>query len=182
MSRISIPPVASATGAVAELYSRIRKTTGGLPDLYAIVGALQPQVLGAVLDAEAVLAAGSLSRQDIETVKLAVSAAAECDYCLAAHAMLGRLAGLSPETLRNVRAGRPTGDAKRDALASFARSLVQTSGTIPGEAFAAIKNAGYTDQQLAEISLAIALTVFTNVFNRINDTGIDFPPVNRSEA
>jgi hypothetical protein len=44
MSRISIPPVASATGAVGELSSRIRKTTGGLPDLYAVVGALQQQV------------------------------------------------------------------------------------------------------------------------------------------
>jgi len=28
-----------------------------------------------------------------------------------------------------------------------------------------------------EITLAIALTVFTNTFNRINDTDLDFPPV-----
>jgi hypothetical protein len=28
-----------------------------------------------------------------------------------------------------------------------------------------------------DISLAIAVTVFTNVFNRINDTAIDFPAV-----
>ncbi len=41
---------------------------------------------------------------------------------------------------------------------------------------ATAKAAGYTDQQLVEISLAIAVTVFTNVFNRINDTEIDFPP------
>jgi hypothetical protein len=40
--------------------------------------------------------------------------------------------------------------------------------------FAAIKAAGYSDAQLVEISLAFATTVFTNVFNRINDTGIDF--------
>ena len=35
--------------------------------------------------------------------------------------------------------------------------------------------AGYSDAQLVEISLAFATTVFTNVFNRINDTDIDFP-------
>ncbi len=29
----------------------------------------------------------------------------------------------------------------------------------------------------ADISLAIAVNVFTNVFNRINDTAIDFPAV-----
>ncbi|MDW3689429.1 carboxymuconolactone decarboxylase family protein, partial [Cupriavidus sp. CV2] len=31
--------------------------------------------------------------------------------------------------------------------------------------------------QLAEITLAIALTDDTNTFNRINDTDVDFPPV-----
>jgi len=37
--------------------------------------------------------------------------------------------------------------------------------------------AGYSDAQLVDISLAFATTVFTNVFNRINDTEIDFPAV-----
>ena len=40
-----------------------------------------------------------------------------------------------------------------------------------------IKAAGYSDAQLVDISLAFATTVFTNVFNRINDTEIDFPAV-----
>jgi hypothetical protein len=52
----------------------------------------------------------------------------------------------------------------------------ETSGTVSDEEFAAIKAAGYSDAQLVEISLAFATTVFTNVFNRINDTEIDFPP------
>ena len=173
-----IPPVASATGAVAELYSRIKKSAGSVPNLFAAVGALHPPALHAVLDAEAVLAASSLTRVDTETVKLAISAATGCDYCIAAHSLLAKLAGLSPEMIQRIRTGRPTGDAKRDALASFVRMIVITSGTITDSAFAAIKTAGYTDQQLVEISLAVALTIFTNTFNRINDTDIDFPPVN----
>lgn len=43
--------------------------------------------------------------------------------------------------------------------------------------FSAIKAAGHTDAQKVEISLAIAVIVFTNVFDRINDTTIDFPAV-----
>jgi hypothetical protein len=31
--------------------------------------------------------------------------------------------------------------------------------------------------QLVDISLAFMTTVFTNIFNRINDTEIDFPAV-----
>ncbi|MDW3689442.1 carboxymuconolactone decarboxylase family protein, partial [Cupriavidus sp. CV2] len=76
-----------------------------------------------------------------------------------------------------IRAGQPTGDARRDALVRFVQNLQQTSGTISADEFAAIKAAGYTNAQLAEITLAIALTVFTNTFNRINDTDVDFPPV-----
>ena len=33
----------------------------------------------------------------------------------------------------------------------------------------------YTEAQLVDIALAITTTVFTNVFNRINDTDIDLP-------
>jgi uncharacterized peroxidase-related enzyme len=177
MSRISTSAVASATGAAAELFARIKKMAGSVPNTFAAIGSLQPAALGAVLDAEAVLAAGSLSKQDAETVKLTVSAATGCDYCLAAHSVLAKLTGLSPDAIRKLREGQPTGDAKRDALASFVRTLVTTSGTLSDAQFAAIKTAGYSDQQLVEISLAIALIIFTNVFNRINDTTLDFPPV-----
>jgi alkylhydroperoxidase family enzyme len=71
---------------------------------------------------------------------------------------------------------RATGDAKRDALVRFVRKLAQ-SGIVSDEDFAAIKAADYSDAQLVEISLAFATTVLANVFNRINDTEIDFPAV-----
>jgi AhpD family alkylhydroperoxidase len=148
-----------------------------VPNLYAVVGTLSPESLKTVLDAEGVLAASTLSKQDAETVKLLVSALTGCDYCVAAHSLLGKMAGLSPDVLRQIRAGEPTGDAKRDALVTFVRTIVQTSGTLSREAFDAIRAAGYSDAQLVDISLAVALTIFTNAFNRINDTDIDFPPV-----
>jgi uncharacterized peroxidase-related enzyme len=177
MSRISIPAVDQADGATAEVYARVKKAAGSVPNTFAAIGALQPAALGAILDAEAVLAAGSLGKQDVETVKLVVSAATGCDYCVAAHSLLGKLAGLPPDAIRKIRAGQPTGDAKGDTLATFVRTLATTSGTISDEQFAAIRAAGYPGQQLVEISLAFALIIFTNVFNRINDTDVDFPPV-----
>ena len=178
MSRIAIPAVESATGATAAVYEQIRKSTGGsLPNLYATLGHLAPNALSAVLNAEGTLAAGSLSRQDIETIKLLVSAETGCDYCEAAHSMLGKMAGLSPDALRAIRAGAATGDAKRDALIRFVRLIVRTRGTLDENEVAAIRAAGYSDTQLADISLAIGLIAFTNTFNRINDTKLDFPPV-----
>ena len=105
-----------------------------------------------------------------QIAKLVISGAGGCDYCVAAHNHLAKLAGVRPEVLKQIREGQPTGDAKRDALVGFVRKLAQSSGTVSDEDFAAIKAAGYSDAQLVEISLAFATTVFTNVFNRINDT------------
>jgi alkylhydroperoxidase family enzyme len=60
-------------------------------------------------------------------------------------------------------------------LVRLVRSLVLTRGEISADEFRVIKAAGYTDAQLVEISLAMAVITFTNVFNRINDTTLDFP-------
>lgn len=176
MSRIAIPAIASATGATAEVYAQVRKVAGGgVPNLFAALGHLAPAALVGALNAEGALAASSLSQQDLETIKLLVSEQTGCDYCVAAHVMLGKMSGLSKDALRAIRAGQPTGVAKRDALVHFVLNLQKTSGTISQQEFAAIRAAGYTDTQLAEISLAIAMTIFTNTFNRINDTDIDMP-------
>lgn len=178
MSRIAIPAVESATGATAAVYGQVRKSAGGsLPNLFAALGHLAPSGLSAVLDAEGVLSASSLDKKDLETIKLSVSAETGCDYCEAAHSLLGKLAGLSPDALRAIRADGATGEAKRDALLRFVRVIMRTRGTLDEQEVAAIRAAGYSDAQLADISLAIALTVYTNTFNRINDTKVDFPPV-----
>jgi uncharacterized peroxidase-related enzyme len=163
--------------ATADIYGQIKKAIGSVPNTFAAIGALGPTALKAVLAADAVLASGNLSKRDQETIKLVISGVAGCDYCVAAHSLLGKLAGLKPEELKNIRDGKPTGDVKRDALVRFVRKLTATSGTVSDADFAAIKDAGYSDAQLVDISLAFATTVFTNVFNRINDTDIDFPAV-----
>jgi uncharacterized peroxidase-related enzyme len=176
MRRIAVPAIANATGAIADVYAQVRKVAGGgVPNLFAALGHLAPATLAGALDAEGALAASSLSKQDLETIKLLVSEQTGCDYCVAAHVMLGKMTGLSKDTLREIRAGQATGDAKRDALVHFVLNLQKSSGTISEQEFTAIRAAGYTDTQLAEISLAIAMTIFTNSFNRINDTDIDMP-------
>jgi len=176
-SRISTPAVTAATGATAELFADIKRAAGGVPNTFAAIGALGPVALKSILDADGVLAKGTLGKQDLEVIKLIVSEIAGCDYCVAAHSLLGKMTGLKPDVLKQIRNGEPTGDAKRDALVHFVRNLQHTSGTITKDEFDAIKAAGYTDEQLVEISLAIAVTIFTNVFNRINDTTVDFPAV-----
>ncbi|TWB88352.1 putative peroxidase-related enzyme [Bradyrhizobium macuxiense] len=177
MSRLSVPNLETDTGPSGQIYAQIKKAVGGVPNAYAAIAAHGPAALKAMVAADAALAGGSLSKRDREIIKLVVSAVGGCDYCVAAHSHFAKLAGVKADALKQIRDGAPTGDAKVDVLINFVRKLAQSSGTVSDEDFAAIKAAGYSDAQLVEISLAFATIVFTNVFNRINDTDIDFPAV-----
>lgn len=178
MSRIAIPDIESATGATANMYAHVKRMTGGrVPNSSATLGHLAPACLAALFNAEDALALGSLGEQDILAIKLLVSARNGSEVCVATHSSAGRAAGMSAKVLRAIRTGEPTGNAKRDALMHFVSEVLGTTGTISEDEFTAIHAAGYGNRQLAEISLAVALTTFTNTFNRINGTDVDYPPV-----
>jgi alkylhydroperoxidase family enzyme len=81
MSRITIPAIETATGATADVYTQVRKAAGGtVPNLFAALGHLAPNQLAALLNAEGAVGAGTLSKQDVETIKLLVSAETGCEY------------------------------------------------------------------------------------------------------
>ena len=177
MSRLSAIHPDSATGPAAEVFAAIKKAVGKVPNAYATVGTHSLPALKAILGADAVLGAGSLQKADVEAIKLAVSQLAGCDYCVAAHTLMGKMSGLTPEAMRQVRAGAATGDAKRDALVRFARLVVTSSGTVAAKDVQSVRDAGYSEQQVVEAILAISGITFTNLLNRVNDTVLDFPAV-----
>jgi len=175
MSRLHTVTPEQATGRAAELFGAIRKSMGKVPNAYVAIGANSPVALEAALNLDAALRTGSLSAQQIEVVKLAVSALAGCDYCVAAHSLAGKRAGLTVEAIQALRGNVPTGDAAIDALATFVRRAAGTSGTVPAAVLQAVKEAGYSDAQVVDALLAVASITFTNLLNRVNDTVVDFP-------
>ncbi|MNN91565.1 hypothetical protein D3C81_2096950 [compost metagenome] len=74
-----------------------------------------------------------------------------------------------------MREGQATGNSKRDALVTFVYYLVRNPGTLPEAQVRALLDAGYSGEEIVHIGLAISVITFTNVFNRINDTTVDFP-------
>jgi uncharacterized peroxidase-related enzyme len=168
-------PADQASGATAEIYASIKKTLGKVPNAYAALATLAPAALQAMLAADKVLSNGPLTKPDQETIKLIISELAGCDYCVAAHTMVGKMTGLTPETMHRIREGQSTGDARRDALVTFTRYLALNPGTLPGLQVQALQEAGYSGEEIVHIGLAISIITFTNVFNRINDTLVDFP-------
>src|SRR5258705_4680361 len=108
MSRLSVPNLESDTGASGQIYAQIKKAIGSVPNTFAAIAAHGPAALKAVLAADTVVAAGTLTKRDQEVIKLVISGVAGCDYCVAAHNHLAKLAGLRPEVLKRIRDSQPT--------------------------------------------------------------------------
>jgi uncharacterized peroxidase-related enzyme len=176
MPRLKTIDMSEAAGRAAELFQAVKTAAGKVPNSYVAIGGNSPIALEAVLDLEASLKKSSLSTRDIEVVKLVVSQTTGCDYCLAAHTLVSKKIGLTRETILALRQARPSGNARDDALARFVLHLITTSGTVRTDVVTAIKLVGFTDTQIVDVAMAIATITFTNLFNRINDTTLDFPP------
>jgi uncharacterized peroxidase-related enzyme len=176
MNRLFSQPVSESTGHAAQLYAGIKAAIGLVPNAFVDLGSNSPIALETLLNIDDALKKGTLGAKEAEVVKLVVSQAAECDYCLAAHTLISKKTGLSKEDILAFRHGAPSSDARLDTLANFTRKLIATKGTLSGATLEKIKAAGFTDAQIVDIVLAIASITVTNLFNRINDTVVDFPP------
>lgn len=175
MARLFQQAITAATGKTAQLFSAIQAAVGKVPNAYGDMGNNSPVALEAMLALDGALRKSSLAAPELETIRLAVSEVAGCDYCLAAHTLMASKQGIDQSASVALRGGKPSGNFRLDALAAFARSLVTSRGTATIETVEAVKAAGYSDAQIVDSLLAISAITFTNLFNRVNDTSVDFP-------
>lgn len=173
MARLNVVTPAQATGRTKELYAAIEGAIGMVPNIYQGLGN-SPTALEGALHTDGLLKKGQLNGAEIEAIKLAVSEAYGCTYCLAAHTLLGKKAGLTDADTLSIRRGTPQ-QPKIGALVKFVNAVLHPQSRISDAQLAAVKAAGYNDAQLAEIVQTVAQTVYTNLFNRVHQTATDFP-------
>ncbi len=171
---------AEATGKAKQLFDAVEKQLGMVPNMMRLM-ANSPAVLDAYLAFGAALSEGSLTGKLREQIAIAVAEANACNYCLSAHSVLGKLAGLGPEDLSAARHAGAT-EAKSAAALRFAVNVVRERGHLPVSEVDALRTAGYTDGEVGEIIAAVAVNIFTNYFNHITATEIDFPVVKTAAA
>ncbi len=133
-----------------------------------------PAALEAYVALSGALQHTQLAPKEREYVALAVAEANDCQYCLAAHTALGKMTGLSDADMLAARRGEGS-DPRLAALGRFVRALHEKKGFVSDSDLAALRAAGYHDGHIAEITALYALNVFTNIFNHVNDTALDFP-------
>jgi uncharacterized peroxidase-related enzyme len=173
MSRITALDPVNATGKNAELFAAVKSQLGLVPNLMRTFGH-SPAALDAYLNFGGKLAGGVLPASVREQLALTVAEANGCDYCLAAHSLLGKGAGLSPEAILAARRA-DAADQKVNALLKFAAAVVASRGRVANESLAAVRSAGATDAEIIEVVAHVALNILTNYTNNVAQTQADFP-------
>lgn len=182
MSRINIPATVETAPAAAQAsLNGVKAKLGSVPNLFRLL-AVSPAALDGYLGLSGALGKGALDARTRERIALAVAEFNGCGYCTSAHAYIGKnLVGLSDAEIAANRNGSSTDDRAASAV-KFAIKVVETRGQVSDADVAAIRLAGYSDAEVIEIVLHVALNTLTNYVNEVADTAIDFPAVKARDA
>ena len=109
-------------------------------------------------------------------IALATSQANNCQYCISAHSLLGKNAGLSAQEVIDASAAS-TGNGRAAAIAAFAKALVEERGHVAPATLDQFKASGLSEADFLEIIANVVATTLTNYTNNVARTVIDFPVV-----
>ncbi|MGD9945891.1 MAG: carboxymuconolactone decarboxylase family protein [Burkholderiaceae bacterium] len=175
MSRVPLVADASASAQAQPLLAQINGAFGAVPNMFRAV-ANSPAALQSMWAGFGALGGGRLGARLGEQIAVAVANRNACEYCLAAHTVLGRKAGASADEMTAAQTGRSS-DAKTEAALRFALKLVEARGQVGDADVRALREAGFDDEQIVEIVAHVALNLFTNYVNLAFAVPVDFPQV-----
>lgn len=172
MSRLQAIDPASTTGRTEAMLEGVKNQLGRIPNLirtFANAEVVLETYLGF-----STLGNGALLAPLREQIALTVAELNECDYCLAAHTAIGKMVGLTDQQILDSREGSSV-DRQEEAALQFARAVVEKKGRVSDADLSQVREAGYNDGEIAEIVANVVNNIFTNYFNHVAETEVDFP-------
>ena len=107
-------------------------------------------------------------------VLLVISYENGCEYCMAAHSTMADFFSNVPKEVTNaIREDKPIEDKKLSALATITREMLLSRGRPDASIVDHFMQAGYSEQQLLDIVLAISVKTLSNYTNHLFSTPVD---------
>ena len=175
MTRVQLINPADASTDRQALLAQIQKAFGATPNMFKAV-ANSPAALKSMWGSFGALSTGVLGARLGEQIAVAIADRNRCEYCLAAHTVLGKNAGASAEEMATAQAGR-SADPKTAAALAFALKVVNNRAQLSDDDVAALRAVGFNDEHIVEILAHVALNIFTNYINVAFNVPVDFPQV-----
>jgi uncharacterized peroxidase-related enzyme len=164
-----------APAASQPLLTQIQQAFGATPNMFKAV-ANSPAALQSMWAAFGALGQGTIGAKLGEQIAVAVANRNRCEYCLAAHTVLGQNAGASAAEMAAAQVGQ-SADPKTAAALAFALKVVEQRAQLTDADVANLHEVGFQDEQVVEILAHVALNLFTNYVNVAFDIPVDFPRV-----
>jgi uncharacterized peroxidase-related enzyme len=174
MSYVNIN-TATAAPASQEMLTQIHAAFGSTPNMFKAVSN-SPAALKSMWGSFGALGSGTLGAKLGEQIAVAVANRNLCEYCLAAHTVLGQGAGVSGQDMAAAQVGK-SADPKTQAALTFALKIVEQRAAISQAEVEAVRAAGFNDGEIVEIMAHVALNLFTNYVNVAFNVPVDFPKV-----
>lgn len=173
MPRLDPVDTGKAEGRTKETFDGMQKKIGMVPNLYkGLANSLA--ALQAYLAFNEAMGNAMLPVKARDQVALVVGESNGCQYCLSAHSAIGKMVGLTDGQILAARRGEGA-DPKSDAAVALAAQLVKTRGEVADEDVHKARQRGLSDGEIVEVVALTAINIFTNYFNHLNMTEIDFP-------
>jgi AhpD family alkylhydroperoxidase len=169
---INVPTREQVSAANQAHFDNLKKGLGMVPNLYATL-ALSEHALGSYLALQN--AKSSLSAKAREVINLVVSQVNQCEYCLAAHTVIGGMVGFTPEQIIEIRRGSAAFDAKLDALTKLVKNIAVERGHADPARVQAFFDAGWTQENLIDAIVVIGDKTVTNYLHGTTKVPVDFP-------
>jgi AhpD family alkylhydroperoxidase len=175
MARIPVHSVESAPEPSRDSLEALESKLGKVLNIHGEM-AHSPVVLNAYAALQQVIAEhGTFDAATREAIALVVGNVDRCSYCQSAHTVGAKAAGLTAEQTVAIRNGSYQDDPKLAALLALVRESAATVGAVEDSTWRAALDAGWSDTELTEASVHIALNLFTNHFNHLVETDLDVP-------
>ena len=175
-----INQISNPEGKAAQLLGAVKEALGATPNIFTTF-ANSPAAFEGYLGLNSALQGGSLDAKFKEKIALTVAGLNGCDYCASAHTFLGDKAGIDAEELALNLQGKSS-HAKCQAGLNFASLVVNNRGQISDADFQAVRDAGFSDENIVEIVTHVALNTLTNYFNEVFKVEVDFPTVSTDQV
>jgi len=172
MTTFTVPTRDDVSPANQAIFDALKAKLTFVPNLYATF-ALSENALGNYLTFQNIKS--SLSSKAREVINLVVSEVNECEYCLAAHTVLGGMVGFKPEQILEIRAGGVSFDAKLDALAKLTRNIAINRGHADQMLVDQFLAAGWTKENLVDAIMVIGDKTVSNYLHATTQVPVDFP-------
>ncbi len=173
MSTFKIHDLNSAPEGSKKDLEGVNGKFGFIPNIFGIM-AEAPAALKAYPAFAGAFEASSYSPAEREIVAIATGTSNGCSFCTAVHSTIARSKlKVDSATVDALRNQTDLPDAKQNALAKFTKQIVSKRGAVSDDDIAAFKKAGYTDAQVLELVVGVALNTFTNYINNVARTPVN---------